>query len=256
MIVLYEHPLSPYVRKVKLALLEKNLPFERRKLLPTEFDTDDFVQLSPRREVPALVDGDTTLFDSTVICEYLEERYPQPPLYPASPAERARVRMLEERADSHFDAAVWALFEVRFFGRASGALADQIVAAGTASIEQHLDRLERELEGREFLTGSIFGIADIANLPHVAGAALLGVKGGPHRPRLGDWVKRARSRPSVKEDEAHVRALMADTSSDALSAASRPRQYRDHRLEWMLAHGGLPVVLEGIEKKSIQFSGG
>jgi glutathione S-transferase len=255
MIVLYQHPISPYVRKVKLALLEKGLEFERRSLSPADFDGSELGSMNPRREVPALVDDGATIVDSTIICEYLEERYPAPPLYPAAPAARARARMLEDMADIEFEPAVWAVTEVQVFGRASGELGAKLLEAAAAAIGRQLDRLEQELADAPYLTGESFGIADIAFLPHVAGAAMFGVKAGPSRPKVGDWVKRVRTRPSVQSEEAEVRASIASSLADAEQARLRPRQYRDHRLEWMLKNGGLPIVLDGIEKRTIQFSG-
>ena len=252
--ILYEHPLSPFARKVKITLFEKGLDFERRTLSQQDFESREFTEKSPRREVPALVDGELTIVDSTIICEYLEERYPEPRLYPSSAPERARSRMLEELADTQFEAAIWAMYEVRFFNRASGELAEKLLQAGARDIERHLDRLERELEGRPFFGGDAFGIADITLIPQLAGAAQIGIKAGPARPRLGAWVKQVRARPSVQRDESHLRAFMVNAAAEAAEAARRPRQYRDHRLEWMLKHGGLPIVLEGIEKGSIQFS--
>ncbi len=255
MIALYEIPISPYVRKVKLALLEKGLAFERRRLSPRELDGAELGTLNARREVPTLVDDGLSLVDSTVICEYLEEKYPEPALYPKTPAARARARMLEELADSQFDAAVWAVMEVLFFGRASGELAEKLLTGAKSSIHAHMDRMERELGAAPFLTGESFGIADIAFLPHLAGAALFGVKPGADRPRVSDWVKRLRARPSVQTDEAEVRASLDDGGSDAEQARQRPRQYRDHRLEWILAHGGFPIIRDGLEAGTIQFSG-
>jgi glutathione S-transferase len=210
--------------------------------------------LNPRREVPTLVDGGTAIVDSTIICEYLEERYPEPALYPATPVARARARMLEDIADIQFEPLVWALMELHVFERATGELKDKLLTATQDAIGRHLDRLERELEAAPFLTGDFFGIVDLAFLPHVAGAAMFGNKAGPGRPRLGDWVKRVRARPSVQTEEAEVRASMATAVADAEQARTRPRQYRDHRLEWMLKNGGLPIVLEGIERGTIQFS--
>jgi len=255
MIVLYQHPISPYVRKVKLALLEKGLEFERRTLSPSDFDGSELGGMNPRREVPALVDDGMVIVDSTIICEYLEERYPEPRLYPSVPAERARARMLEDVADIEFEPAVWAVMEVQVFGRASGELAAKLLDAAESAIGRQLDRLERELAEAPYLTGDTFGIADIAFVPHVAGAAMFGVKAGPDRPRVSDWVKRVRARPSVQTEENEVRASIGASLADAEQARLRPRQYRDHRLEWMLKHGGLSIVLEGIEKRTIQFSG-
>src|SRR5437867_3892364 len=97
MVVLYEHPLSPYVHKVKIALTEKGVPFEPR--LPDFVGGQDaaFAGASPRLEVPALVDGDTTVFDSTIILEYIEDRWPTPALLPATPAARARASRRRSR---------------------------------------------------------------------------------------------------------------------------------------------------------------
>jgi glutathione S-transferase len=255
MIVLYQHPISPYVRKVKLALLEKGLDFERRTLSPSDFDGSELGGMNPRREVPSLSDDGTVIVDSTIICEYLEERYPDPALYPKTAAARARARILEDIADIEFEPAVWALMEVQVFGRASGELATKLLEAAQAAIGRQFDRLEHELAEAPFLTGDAFGIVDIAFLPHVAGAAMFGVKAGPGRPRVSDWVKRVRARPSVQAEENEVRASIATSLADAEQARHRPRQYRDHRLEWMLKHGGLSIVLEGLEKRTIKFSG-
>ena len=98
MITLYDHPLSPYAQKVKIALLEKGLAYHAP--MPGGLGAGGaqgvFVEASPRAEVPALVDGDVRIFDSTIILEYLDDAYPDPAMRPASAAERARVRMLEE----------------------------------------------------------------------------------------------------------------------------------------------------------------
>ena len=98
MIVLWDHPLSPYAQKVKIAMREKGLAFETQ--IPGGIGVGgaagDFVAANPRAEVPALSDGDVAVFDSTIILEYLEDAYPDPALLPASAADRARVRMIEE----------------------------------------------------------------------------------------------------------------------------------------------------------------
>ena len=82
---------------------------------------DAFAAANPRGEVPALLDGDAAIFDSTVILEYVEDKWPAPAMLPPTPAERARVRMLEDVMDTHFEAITWALSEIRNFGRAEGA---------------------------------------------------------------------------------------------------------------------------------------
>jgi glutathione S-transferase len=105
MLTLYDDVFSPYARKVRIALYEKGVAFERVRALHGDCNRTDFVHVNPRAEVPALVDGDFSLFDSTVICEYLEDRYPAPPIYPRDPQRRAACRLLEDVADTQFDAA-------------------------------------------------------------------------------------------------------------------------------------------------------
>jgi glutathione S-transferase len=85
--IIYEHPLSPYVQKVKIALGEKNVRSRRACRTSSAAPISrTFVALNPRLEVPTLVDGDDAIFDSTIIMEYVEERWPTPPLLPAAPA--------------------------------------------------------------------------------------------------------------------------------------------------------------------------
>lgn len=102
--------LSPYVRKVLVCLDLKGVPYEIDPIVPF-FGNDDFARLSPVRRVPLLLDGDLARPDSTVICEYLEDRHPEPPLLPKAPAERARARWLEEYADTRMgEVFIWRLF--------------------------------------------------------------------------------------------------------------------------------------------------
>src|SRR5213076_520768 len=143
MVLVYEHPLSPYAQKVKIALAEKGVAFEYR--LPDFMSgrDDAFAAANPRLEVPALVDGDTRVFDSTIILEYVEDRWPTPPLLPAAPAERARVRMLEELCDTYVEPISWAAMEIRVFKRASGTLAERLLARGAgqaAGVQRYLER--------------------------------------------------------------------------------------------------------------------
>ena len=101
---------SPYVRKVLACINLKCLSYEVDPITPF-FGNDEFERLSPLRRIPVLIDGDLSVSDSTVICEYLDDRYPEKPLYPADPAQRARARWLEEFADSRLgDVMIWKLF--------------------------------------------------------------------------------------------------------------------------------------------------
>jgi glutathione S-transferase len=250
MVTLYQVPISPYVRKVKIALWEKDIPFESRLadpllgLLP-----EGFAAISPRLEVPTLVDGGIAIFDSTIILEYLEDAYPERPLRPADPVDRARARMLEEIADTQFEAANWVLGEIRFFQRAAGEEAERLTAAAGAAIGRHLDRLEEELAGRPFLSGPTFGLGDVALVPQVTAAGFFGFGPEPRHPRLADWLARVQGRTSVQRDLAEVTAAAA-----TFGERGGVRQYRDHRLEWLCRHGGVDIVLQGLAQGTIRFA--
>src|SRR5580698_367636 len=103
MITLYDHPLAPYAQKVRIALREKGVAYQ--VALPGGLGAGgaagEFAEANPRAEVPVLIDGAARIFDSTIILEYLEDRFPTPALLPSDPAERARVRMIEDVMDTH-----------------------------------------------------------------------------------------------------------------------------------------------------------
>ena len=83
-------PLSPYVRKVLVCLELKGIPYRIDPIAPF-VGNEEFSRLSPLRRIPVLLDGDLVLNDSTVICEYLQDRFPEVPLYPADPVRRAKL---------------------------------------------------------------------------------------------------------------------------------------------------------------------
>ena len=96
-VTVYEHPLSPYAQKVKIALDEKGVPYETKMPVAIGSGQPDreFLKANPRGEVPALIDGETMIFDSTIILEYIEDKWPTPALLPKSPADRADARTIE-----------------------------------------------------------------------------------------------------------------------------------------------------------------
>jgi glutathione S-transferase len=260
-ILIYEHPLSPYAQKVKIALLEKAVPFETR--MPDGIGSgaaeDHFMNSSPRMEVPTFVQGDINLFDSTVILEYIEDAYPQPPLLPESPLARARVRMLEDVMDTHFEAITWGLGEVRFFGRAKGELADKLEAAAKEQLAGWYAWLTRLLGDSQWFNGGTFGWGDLSVVPYLNGAAGLG-----HQPsgKLAEWLVRVNERESVKSCAEAAAAVAFDgpnTNLEALQGAVAAglfkREYRDHRLEWMIKSGGYEVVEAGLNNNNIRFTG-
>src|SRR6185369_11771683 len=150
--------LSPYVRKVLVALDRKRIPYEIDPIVPF-FGDDRFSKLSPIRRIPVLIDDRTTLCDSSVICEYLEDRYPEPALYPADIVARARARWLEEFADTRMgEVFIWHLFNqvaIRpaVWGEATNR--DVLQKALEEEIPAILDYLEGELPAGGLLFGSL-----------------------------------------------------------------------------------------------------
>ncbi|HJW69375.1 MAG TPA: glutathione S-transferase family protein [Candidatus Binatia bacterium] len=255
MIVLYEHPLSPYAQKVKIALAEKGLAFESRLPDLLGGNLGEFLPLNPRLEVPALVDGDVAVFDSTIILEYLEDRWPTPPLLPVGAGERARVRMLEELCDTYFEAINWAIFEIRVFQRATGDLAERLEARAAGQRAGCNAYLERALAGRPYFNGSAFGWGDLAVVPFVQAAAITGSPPAEGS-ALAAWLARVIERPSVADTMQAATQSMAgfEMLPQLVTSGQFRREYRDHRLEWMLRSGAVDVILDGIRKDNIRFS--
>jgi glutathione S-transferase len=255
MLKLWEHPLSPYVQKVKLALMEKDLPFTTEIPDILAGGNAEFAAANPRLEIPALVDGDVRIFDSTIILEYLEDKWPQPPMLPPSPADRARVRMIEEICDTYYEAINWALYEVRVFKRASGTLADALIARAGEQIAGVNARLERELGTAQWLNGPAFGWGDVSAFPAVNAAAINGFPPAPGS-ALARWLDRVRERPSAQKVMAAAAESMAgfDMLPQLIESGHFVREYRDHRLEWMMRSGASQIVVDGMAKRNIRFS--
>ena len=191
MIKLYDADRCPYCARVRIVLAEKGIDYET-----VEVDLGDrpswIYEKNPLGKVPVLEEDRLVLPESVVIDEYLEERYPQPPLWPDDPAERAQGRLLVERFDS-LSRPYYALR--RGDDDARDRLDEQLALLG--------DRLGE----RPFLTGQEFGLADVAYLPWILRAeSSLGVDLDIH-PALADWVERAAERPSVSAERALLAAL-------------------------------------------------
>lgn len=264
-VTVYDHPLSPYAQKVKIALAEKGISFEAP--LPEALGSGQlaagFRAASPRGEVPALIDGDVTVFDSTVILEYIEDRWPEPALLPKSAAQRARVRMIEDVMDTHYEAINWGLAELIHFGRAEGELADRLHQRAAEQTRRWQAWLTAKLSTAEWFNGDNFGWGDLAVIPYINGSAGFDLAPGAGTV-LHDWQQRANARPSVAAVNAAA-AKMAMGGSEAARAGMQAvramlergefkREYRDHRLEWMIKSGGIDVVTAGLAQDNIRFT--
>lgn len=190
--------LSPYVRKVLVCLEIKGLAYEVDPIVPFYGD-ERFSKLSPLRRIPLLIDGDLVLSDSSVICQYLEDRHPQPALYPADVAQRARARWFEEYADSRMgDVFIWRLFNqvaIRPAVWAEKGDRELMTRTLTEDIPQVLDYLEAEVPADGFLFGEL-SIADIALASFFRNAAFARFTIDAARwPRMAAYVARVLDTP-------------------------------------------------------------
>jgi glutathione S-transferase len=156
--------LSPYVRKVLACLELKEVDYEIDPM-PPFVGNEAFARVSPLKRVPVLIDEGLVVNDSSVICQYLEDKYPAPSLYPRDIADRARARWLEEYADTRLaDGLIWRLFYQRSIRRrVFNEAPDEAVVAQALEVEipAALDYLETQLPEDGFIFGTL-SIADLS----------------------------------------------------------------------------------------------
>lgn len=155
--------ISPYVRKVLVFLETKGIPYEIDPIAPF-VGNDAFAKLSPLKRVPVLIDGNLVLTDSSVICQYLEDKFPDSPLYPRDIRQRALARWLEEYADTRLaDGLIWRLFhEISIRKRTTGQPPDEVVVRRAREVEipVALEYLETQVPA----DGFIFDAPSIADI--------------------------------------------------------------------------------------------
>jgi len=198
---LYHLPLSPYARKVRLFLSEKVIDFElvvekvsRRR--------PEFLDMNPTGKVPVLVEPEgLVLAESSAICEYLDEAYPDPALIGKDPASRAETRRLVTWFDLKFGKEVTAnlVFE-KVTKRLEGLGPPDTVAirAGRRNIGAHLEYISYLTERRRWLGGDFFSFSDITAAAHLSCLDYLGDVPWAAHPLAKNWYARIKSRPSFR----------------------------------------------------------
>ena len=231
MLALYHNDMSTCSQKVRLTLAEKNLNWENRHLdlRAGEHQKDWYIKLNPRAVVPTLIDGDIVVPESNVINEYLDERFPDPPLKPADPFGRAKMRLWTKQLDEGVhDAGIAVLsfalaFRHQYLSR--GGAGKQMLDSIPDPIkrERRRDVIEKGLDSPYFKTATVrllalyrdmdaalsrhawlagdhYSIADAAFTPYVVRLDHLDVLGllNP-TPRVVDWYRRIQARPSFED---------------------------------------------------------
>ena len=212
---LYHLPLSPFSRKVRLVLAEKRLPFELRQEKPWERRAE-YLDLNPAGTVPTLVDENGfTIPDSSVICEYLEEAYPDIPLIGHSLAERVEIRRLVAWFDGKFNTEVTRnligeKFMKRLAGRGNPDAA--VIRLGFVALRHHLQYIGWLAETRKWLAGGTISLADFAAAAHLSSLDFAGDVDWTISPPAREWYARMKSRPSF-------RAILADRVPGTIPSA-------------------------------------
>lgn len=220
---------SPYVRKVLACLAIKGVDYEIDPITPF-FGDDRFARLSPLRRVPLMIDGDLALSDSSVICQYLDERYPdRPALLPDDVKDRARARWLEEYADTRMgDVFIWGLFYPIAIGPAVfGRERDKARAEATVTndVPGVIDYLEEIAPETGFLFGDI-GLADISLATFFRNAGFVRFQIDPVRwPKTTAYVARVLDHPSLADlrafEEICLRTPIAEHREKLTAAGAR-----------------------------------
>jgi glutathione S-transferase len=249
---LFTYATSPYARKAQMALEFKGVAFEPIERCYSLDRKEDLRAASERAEVPVLVlDDGRTISDSTIICEYLEDAYPTPPLFPKDPFARAEMRTFEDLCDRGFDAVSYGYWmsQLRKDSAESGAMA----LAARDEFSQLLARLESALGDRQFFFDDV-SLADIAAICYVPSAPAMKIAMDRY-PRLGAWMNRMRAIPAVAADNQrikHALANMHDIASE-LEGPDGKIHWRDTRLEWPVRRGFIDLVVREFRADKMMF---
>jgi glutathione S-transferase len=200
-IILHGVNLSPFVRKVRVALAEKGIAYELRPVMPGAAPAE-FRKISPLGKIPCFQDGDFTLPDSSCIIAYLERTNPKPPLYPEDPKQFGRALFYEEYCDTRLVETIVPVFFQRVVRkRLLKQEPDEAIVRKKIDEEapKVFDWLEGEIGDRPWLVGARFGIADIAAASPFVNFAHAGESVDAKRwPQLAAYVERVHARPSFK----------------------------------------------------------
>lgn len=197
---LYHFPLSPFSRKVRLSLAEKKIEVE---LVEERYwlKNPEFLRRNPAGKVPVLKLESRTLAESAAICEYLEERYPTPPLMPASPEGRYEVRRLVGWFDDKFHNEVTSklLYErVNKKITGQGYPDSANVKAGAKAIKMHLDYMGWLLDQRRWLAGDQMTLADFAAAAHLSALDYISDVDWNRNANVREWYSKIKSRPAFR----------------------------------------------------------
>ena len=197
---LYHVPLSPFCRKVRLVLAEKKIEVELVEERYWERDPD-FLRRNPAGKVPVLRHEGRVMSEGQAICEFFEEKYPDPPLLPRNPQDRYEVRRLCAWFDDkfHHEVTVNLLYErVNKRMTKQGYPESRNVKAGAKAIKYHLDYMTWLLDQRRWLAGDVMTLADFSAAAHLSSLDYISDVDWTRSPVVKDWYAKIKSRPAFR----------------------------------------------------------
>ena len=197
---LYHFPLSPFSRKVRLSLAEKKIEVQLIEERYWEKDPD-FLRRNPAGKVPVLRIGSRTYSESSAICEYLEDTYPDPPLLPRDPEGRYEARRLVSWFDDKFNSEVTSkLMGERVFRKVMGTgyPDSSNVKSGSRAIKYHIDYMAWLLDQRRWLAGDVMTLADFAAAAHLSCLDYISDVDWNRSEAVKDWYAKIKSRPAFR----------------------------------------------------------
>ena len=218
MIRLFHVPLSPFCRKVRLSLAEKKLEVELVEERYWEQGAE-FMRRNPAGKVPVLIMDGQTMAESAAICEYIEEKYPEPALLPKGPAERFEARRLVAWFDDKFHQEVTSKLLYERINKKLMGLGypdSRNVKDGARAIKFHLDYMGGLLDQRRWLAGDVMTLADFAAAAHLSALDYLSDVDWDRNAHVKDWYAKIKSRPAF-------RSILADQ----ISGFPPPAHYAD-----------------------------
>jgi glutathione S-transferase len=199
---LYQFPLCPFSRKVRLLLGEKGVGYEPVRESPWQ-RRDEFLDLNPTGQVPVMVDTErgVALIDSSVICEFFEETVQKNAMINGTAADRAEIRRLAIWFDTHFFGEITApLLQERMIKRlvTKQSPDGQVLRAAMKAAVSHLDYIDFLLDHRTWLAGATMSLADLAAAAQISVADYLGGIDWKGHEEAKGWYVRMKSRPSFR----------------------------------------------------------
>lgn len=196
-ITLYDFYASPNCQRVRIALHEKKLPYQKLAvdIRKGEQKKPEFLKLNPYGKVPVLVDEQNVLWESCIINEYLDERYPEPPLMPKEPIARCRIRLLMDFGLNYIEVPYWKIRGE--FMKKDGSPDRTVVNEMQIVLRDSLRYLEEAIQDKPYFMGH-FSLLDVGLIPRFLRMESFGILPTSTLPNLSAWLHRMKERPSVK----------------------------------------------------------